>query len=150
MIRGIKEHLFAVLRDVVYIHVLPNLLISLHPDYVMTHLLEARAPDRTFVQCQWLFPSAAWQREDFDPAYAADFWDITNREDWAAVESLQRSARSRGYRPGPLSVSWEAGPYMWVKMLADGYLQGAVTRPPQVPEIAHIPRHETFGANAGR
>ena len=138
------------LREVGYIGMFPDLLISPHPDYILTHRLQPLTPGSTYVECEWLFPPEALEDPEFSPDYAVDFWDITNREDWAAVESLQRSARSRGYRPGPLSVSWEAGPYMWVKMLADGYLQGAVTRPPQVPEIAHIPRHETFGANAGR
>ena len=42
------------LRDVVYVSLFPNLLLSLHPDYVMTHRLEPLAPDRTFVECEWL------------------------------------------------------------------------------------------------
>ena len=43
-----------------YLGLLPNLLVSLHPDYVMTHRLEPLAPDRTAVECQWLFaPEAA-------------------------------------------------------------------------------------------
>ena len=44
------------LREVGYFGVWPNLLISPHPDYVLTHRLEALAPDRTFVECEWLFP----------------------------------------------------------------------------------------------
>jgi hypothetical protein len=47
-------------------------------------------------------------------------------------------------------VSWEVGPYLWVKMLAGAYLEGALPQRPQVPDIAHIPRYETFGANAAR
>ena len=34
--------------------------------------------------------AASLAREGFDPAYAVDFWDRTNREDWAAVESVQQ------------------------------------------------------------
>jgi phenylpropionate dioxygenase-like ring-hydroxylating dioxygenase large terminal subunit len=138
------------LREVGYIGLFPNLLISPHPDYVLTHKLEPMTPDRTYVECEWLFAPEAVEDPSFSPKYAVDFWDVTNREDWAAVESLQRTVRSRGYRPGPLSVSWEAGPYLWVKMLADGYRTGRVTGPPEVPSIAHIPRYETFGANAAR
>jgi Rieske 2Fe-2S family protein len=137
-------------REVGYFGIWPNLLISPHPDYVLTHRIEPLAPDRCYVECEWLFPPEAFDLPDFSPDYAVEFWDITNREDWAAVESLQRSAGGRGYRPGPLSVSWEAGPYMWVKMLADAYLQEGVPRFPEVPEIAHVPRHETFGAAAAR
>ena len=59
-------------------------------------------------------------RRVLDPAYAVDFWDVTNREDWAACESLQRAAASRGYRPGPLSEVWEAGVYMQTRMIAHG------------------------------
>ena len=29
-----------------------------HPDYVMIHRLVPLAPDRTFVECQWLFPQS--------------------------------------------------------------------------------------------
>jgi hypothetical protein len=39
---------------------------------------------------------------------------------------------------------------MWVKMLADAYLGGTVPGRPDVPDIAHVPRYETFGANAAR
>ena len=138
------------LREVGYIGIFPDLLISPHPDYILTHRVQALASDSSFVECEWLFPPEALVDPDFSPDYAVEFWDITNREDWAAVESLQRSAAGRGYLPGPLSTSWEAGPYMWVKMLADGYLEGAVTRPPEVPRIARAPRSETFGANAAR
>jgi glycine betaine catabolism A len=132
------------LREIGYFGVFPNLLISTHPDYVLTHRLEPLAPDRTFVECEWLFPPEAWDRPGFDPAYAVDFWDITNREDWAACESLQRSAASRGYRPGPLSTAWEAGPYLQVRMIAEGYLEGAVARWPQRPKDAERPRHEAL------
>ena len=37
-----------------YLHLLPNLLVSAHPDYVMTHRMVPLAPDRTWVECSWL------------------------------------------------------------------------------------------------
>lgn len=122
------------LREIGYFGVFPNLLISPHPDYVLTHRLEPLAPDRTFVECEWLFPPEAFELEAFDPAYAVEFWDVTNREDWAACESLQRAARSRGYRPGVLSKVWEAGVYMQVAMIADGYVRGGIPRAPDQPQ----------------
>lgn len=130
------------LREIGYFGVFPNLLISPHPDYVLTHRIEPLAPGRSYVECEWLFPPEAWERPGFDPAYAVDFWDVTNREDWAACESLQRSAASRGYRPGPLSTAWEAGPYLQTRMIARGYQTGAVTEWPEKPERAAQPRHE--------
>jgi Rieske 2Fe-2S family protein len=138
------------LREVGYFGVWPNLLISPHPDYVLTHRLEALDVDRTFIECEWLFPPETVDRPGFDPAYAVEFWDITNREDWHACESLQRGVSSRGHRPGPLSVAWEAGTYMFVGMLARGYLEGRVPRARR-PVGAEVPRYETLAtARSGR
>ena len=44
------------LRTVMYVVAYPNLLISLHPDYVMTHVMRPLAADRTQVECAWAFP----------------------------------------------------------------------------------------------
>ena len=112
------------LRQVAYLQVVPNLLLSLHPDYVMTHVLEPVAPGRTRVVCQWLFAADAVTTEGFDPAYAVDFWDLTNRQDWAACEGVQRGVTSRGYRPGPLSPWHESAVYQAVAVVARAYLSG--------------------------
>ncbi|MGH3167405.1 MAG: aromatic ring-hydroxylating oxygenase subunit alpha, partial [Trebonia sp.] len=73
-------------RTVIYVGIFPNVLLSLHPDYVMTHVLRPVAVDRTLIECSWAFAPEAVSRPDFDPAYAAGFWDLTNRQDWAACE----------------------------------------------------------------
>lgn len=122
------------LRQVGYFGVWPNLLVSPHPDYVLTHRIEPLAPDRTYVDCEWLFPPELVERKDFDPTWAVEFWDVTNREDWDACESLQKGVSSRGFRPGPLSSSWEGGVYMIDTMFAHGYLEGRVIEPPRLPE----------------
>ncbi len=111
-------------RTVMYVAVMPNLLISLHPDYVMTHLLTPIAADRTAISCSWAFPPQATERPDFSPAYAVDFWDLTNRQDWAACESVQRGMRARHYRPGPLAPA-EDGVYQFVSHMAGRYLGSA-------------------------
>lgn len=138
-IRGLRDHQ---LREVGYFGIFPNLLISPHPDYVLTHRIEPIAPDRSFVECEWLFPPEALEVDGFDPAYAVDFWDVTNREDWAACESLQRAAASRGHRAGPMSTVWEGGVYMQVRMIADGYLRGDVPGRPEQPSSTSYPRRE--------
>jgi glycine betaine catabolism A len=116
-------------RKVYYFQLFPNLLISLHPDYVLTHRLNPLAPDRTRVECEWLFSREAIEKtEGFNPSYASDFWDITNHQDWHACESVQRGAASRGYRRGPLS-SREDAVYQLITMVANGYLEGKVSRP---------------------
>ena len=107
-------------RTVEYVNVFPNILISLHPDYVMVHRLLPLAADRTLIECTWAFDPEALERPGFDPGYAVDFWDITNRQDWAACESVQRGLSSPQARPGPLSPD-EDGVYQFVTKVARGY-----------------------------
>jgi glycine betaine catabolism A len=90
-------------RYVYYYAFLPNLLLSLHPDYVMTHALWPRAVDRTEIICEWLFHPDAIAASDFDPEDAVAFWDLTNRQDWYVCEQMQLGLASRSYRPGPYS-----------------------------------------------
>jgi len=99
----------------------PNLLVSLHPDYVMTHLMTPIAVDRTRVECVWSFPREVADQDGFDPSYAVEFWDLTNRQDWAACESVQRGLSSPHARPGPLAQQ-EDGVYQFVTRVAREYL----------------------------
>jgi len=115
-------------RQVYYYGLFPNLLISPHPDYVMTHRIEPLATDRTRIECQWLFPPEATKKEGFDPSYAVEFWDLTNRQDWGACESVQRGVSSRGYKQGPLATD-EDNVHQFLTMVAGGYLEGAPARP---------------------
>jgi Rieske 2Fe-2S family protein len=116
-IGGLSEH---ELRTVMYVLAYPNLLISLHPDYVMTHLLTPLAADRTHVECSWAFPRVAAEQPGFDPSYAVDFWDLTNRQDWAACESVQRGLASPNAKAGPLAPD-EDGVYQFVTRVARAY-----------------------------
>jgi Rieske 2Fe-2S family protein len=109
------------LRTVAYLGLFPNLLLSLHPDYLMTHLVEPLGPDLSHVVCTWYFPPEATGRPGFDPAYAVEFWDRTNRQDWAACESVQRGMASPHFRPGPLAPAEDAV-YHVVTMIARAYL----------------------------
>jgi glycine betaine catabolism A len=103
-----------------YLGVFPNLLISLHPDYVMTHRMIPLAADSTWVECSWAFPPEAIAAPGFSPDYAVDFWHVTNSQDWAACESVQRGLASGAARPGPLS-SQEDAVYQFVTMVARSY-----------------------------
>jgi Rieske 2Fe-2S family protein len=120
------------LRQVVYVTLFPNLLISAHPDYVLSHRLTPLDPARTSVECAWLFATDRVADPAFDPSYAVDFWDLTNREDWSVCEGVQRGLANSGYRPGPLS-SWEATVYQFVTMVARAY-QGFPLTPSPVEE----------------
>ncbi len=90
-----------------YVHLLPNLLVSAHPDYVMTHRLVPLAPDRTWIECSWYVVDPGDGREP-DASWAAEFWDLTNTQDWAACESVQRGLASPHFRPGPFAPSEDA------------------------------------------
>jgi Rieske 2Fe-2S family protein len=130
-LRGVSGDL---LRKVHYYGLFPNLLLSFHPDYVMTHRMEPVAPGRTRIECQWLFPPEALEKPGFTPSYAVEFWDQTNGQDWKAVESVQRGIESRGYRPGTLTPREDAV-YQFVTRIARGYLEGGIdaTRPHAAP-----------------
>jgi Rieske 2Fe-2S family protein len=102
-----REYLPALTADerarVCYYAIYPNFLLSLHPDYMMTHTLWPTAIDRTEVICEFHFHPAEMAKADFQANDAVDFWDLTNREDWAIVELSQAGIQSRAYTPGPYS-----------------------------------------------
>ena len=116
------------LRTVIYVNIFPNVLLSLHPDYVMTHRLIPVAADRTTIECTWAFAPEAVARPDFDPSYAVEFWDVTNQQDWSACESVQRGLASPHASPGPLSPAEDAV-YAFVTTMARGYLGQSVWSP---------------------
>jgi Rieske 2Fe-2S family protein len=118
MLRGLDAK---ALRTVIYLNVFPNILVSLHPDYVMVHRLTPLAADLTRIECTWAFAPEALEQPGFDPSYAVDFWDITNQQDWQACESVQRGLSSPHAQPGPLSPEEDAV-YQFVTMVGRGYL----------------------------
>ena len=103
-----------------YVHLLPNLLLSAHPDYVMVHRLVPLAPNRTWIECSWLvLPGSSSGRG------AVDFWDITNRQDWAACESVQRGLASPHFVPGPFAPNEDAVAQL-VAMIGGAYRAGGL------------------------
>jgi glycine betaine catabolism A len=103
---------------VYYYAIFPNLLLSLHPDYVMTHTLWPRAVDRTDVICEWHFHPDETVKPNFEASDAIEFWDRTNREDWAISELSQAGIKSRAYKPGPYS-GCESLPHAFDQMVLD-------------------------------
>jgi Rieske 2Fe-2S family protein len=94
---------FRDLDRIFYYSIFPNMLLSLHPDYVMVHQLCPLSPDRTLILCDWFFNPEAFQRADFKPDEAIEFWDMTNKQDWHVCELSQQGIASRAYEPGPYS-----------------------------------------------
>jgi Rieske 2Fe-2S family protein len=57
-------------------------------------------PELTLIDCQLLFHPDTRDQPDFDPADAADFWDLVNRQDWAICERVQRGMHARPFTRG--------------------------------------------------
>ncbi len=97
---------------VFYYSIFPNMLLSMHPEYVMVHQLWPQSPERTLIVCDWFFHPEAAERADFNPEDAIEFWDVTNKQDWHVCELSQQGIASRAYEPGPYS-SRETIPAAW-------------------------------------
>ena len=97
---------------VFYYSIFPSMLLSMHPEYVMVHQLWPQSPERTLIRCDWFFHPEAFNRPDFKPEDAIEFWDMTNKQDWHVCELSQQGIASRAYRPGPYSPR-ESIPAAW-------------------------------------
>lgn len=129
-------------RRIYYFVLWPNLLLSLHPDYVMTHQVWPIDAERSRVVCEWLFHPETMARPDFDPTDAIDFWDLTNRQDWRVCELQQQGTRSRAYVPGRYSLM-EDMVHAFDLMAADRYAGDGVTS-------RFGPRHDKWRATVER
>jgi phenylpropionate dioxygenase-like ring-hydroxylating dioxygenase large terminal subunit len=107
-----QEHEHEDKARVFYYSIFPNMLLSMHPEYVMVHQVWPKAPDRTLIVCDWLFHPEAFDRPDFKPEDAIEFWDMTNKQDWHVCELSQQGIASRAYQPGPYSAR-ESIPAAW-------------------------------------
>jgi Rieske 2Fe-2S family protein len=110
-------------RLVNYFAIYPNFLLTLHPDYMLTVTIWPQAPDRTRLVSEWHFHPDEIARPGFVYEDAIEFWDVTNREDWAISERSQRGISSRGYSPGPYSNRerqlWEFDQFVMRKVNSD-------------------------------
>jgi Rieske 2Fe-2S family protein len=129
-------------RRVYYIVLWPNMLLSLHPDYVMTHQVWPLDAERSHVVCEWLFDPRTMAQPGFDPTDAVDFWDLTNRQDWAVCERQQEGTRSRAYVPGRYSLM-EDMVHTFDLMVADRYADDGVT-------TRFAPRHDKWAPEPRR
>ena len=86
-----------------YFAIYPNLLLTLHPDYMMTITIWPRDCGRTKLVAEWHFHPDEMAKPAFVFEDAVEFWDRTNREDWAISEQSYLGISSRGYAPGPYS-----------------------------------------------
>jgi Rieske 2Fe-2S family protein len=99
-------------RRAYYYSLMPNMLLSVHPDYVNYYLITPVGVDRTRVESEWMFHPSNKENPSFNPNDAIAFWDVTNRQDWDIVERSQLGINSRRYTPGPYSPR-ESIPAAW-------------------------------------
>jgi Rieske 2Fe-2S family protein len=92
-------------RLIHYFNLHPNLFLSLSADNVMTHYLWPLDENNVRIQTEWFFLPEVATLPDFDPSDVVDFWDLTNRQDWALCENVQKGIYSRGQVPGPYQSS---------------------------------------------
>tara|TARA_Y100000590_G_scaffold468069_1_gene649237 strand:+ start:764 stop:1882 length:1119 start_codon:yes stop_codon:yes gene_type:complete len=90
-------------QRVYYYSIFPNMLLSLHPDYVMVHTVWPVATDRSRISCQWLFSPALSGHNGYHPGDAIDFWHKTNQQDWNICQQSQLGIESEKYSPAPYS-----------------------------------------------
>jgi len=107
-------------KKIYYFVVWPNLLMSLHPDYLLVHRLVPIAPDRTYIACEWFFDPADMAKPGFDSSDAVEFWDLTNRQDWEVCELQQAGTSSRAYTAGRFT-GMEGNAHAFDRHVADRY-----------------------------
>lgn len=123
----------------VYYYVLwPNLIVSIHPDYVLTHHAWPEGPGRTRVWCDVYVD--ADDAPELDVSGAVEFWDLTNRQDYEVVELQQRGMASRSWVAGRYS-NQEASVHAFDLMVVDRYAGDGVrtergTRTEPEPAVA--------------
>ena len=97
-------------RRAFYYTLMPNLMLSIHPDYVNYYLVTPVSVDRTLVESEWLFHPSNADNPDFNPTDAISFWDVTNRQDWDIVERSQFGISSRRYSQAPIRLAKASPP----------------------------------------
>lgn len=102
-IPGVGEH-----QDRRYyaITVRPQVFINLVPDHVVFHRMFPVAPDRTIVECDWLYlPEVVESGRDL--SQSVELFDRVNRQDFDACERCQLAMDSRAYAGGGVLVPSE-------------------------------------------
>jgi len=80
--------------------VYPNLFLSLAREHVAAFLLHAKGPDKTLIDCHFLFEPHEMEKPDFEPSDVVNFWDIVNRQDWAICKRVQQGMGARVHERG--------------------------------------------------
>ncbi len=84
----------------------PQVFINLVPDHVIFHRLYPVAPDRTTVECDWLYlPDVVASGKDLTAS--VELFHRVNQQDFDAAERCQLAAGSKAYAGGGVLVPTE-------------------------------------------
>ena len=84
----------------------PNVFVNLVPDHVIFHRMYPVAPDRTIVECDWLYlPEVVASGADLTKS--VKLFDLVNRQDFEACEMCQAATDSKKYAGGGVLVPSE-------------------------------------------
>ena len=140
-------------RRVGYEILVPNVMLCLHPDYVVRYLMRPLAADRTTIHCDWLFSEKSLAGDGFDPGRAVEFWHTTNQQDWHVSELAQQGIASPAYRPGPYS-NREDQLWQFDRWILERLDESAATRPArahrEVAQTAAVRAQKKLRARRGK
>ena len=80
--------------------VYPNLFMSMAREHVTFYILQAKGPDKTLIDCHFLFEPYEIAKDDFDPFDVVHFWQVVNLQDWAICERVQQGMTARVHERG--------------------------------------------------
>jgi Rieske 2Fe-2S family protein len=84
----------------------PQVFINLVPDHVIFHRMFPVAPDRTVVECDWLYlPEVVRSGQDLERS--VELFHRVNQQDFDACERCQLAASSKAYADGGVLVPSE-------------------------------------------
>jgi Rieske 2Fe-2S family protein len=78
----------------------PNFMLSLAAEHVAAFTLWPKTPNRTRVECDFLFHPDEIANKAFNPRDAIEFWDLVNRQDWEICKRVQQGMNSRIHKFG--------------------------------------------------
>ncbi|WP_277209905.1 aromatic ring-hydroxylating oxygenase subunit alpha [Isoptericola croceus] len=84
----------------------PQVFLNLVPDHVILHRMYPLAPDRTIVECDWLYlPDVVASGKDV--SHSVELFHRVNQQDFDACERCQLATNSRVYADGGVLVPSE-------------------------------------------
>ncbi|MEZ4544047.1 MAG: SRPBCC family protein [Cyanobacteriota/Melainabacteria group bacterium] len=97
-----------------YYWLFPNTMFNFYPWGISVNVVEPLAVDRTRVR----FLTYVYDRSRMG-SYSPESINITELEDEAVVEAVQKGVRSRLYKRGRYAPQWERGVHQFHRMLTD-------------------------------